>query len=641
MSIWALNASRKKGNELVPGSSKYISNELSTQFSIASSNIENHFTIINNQVNNLSQFMSKVYNEEDIDFNNLISSTENSRNASPIKTIDSKIKSSLIKDLEIRKLKDLDEKSEVEPKIVAGQQIKTLEKLNHLIENTKSSINTSDKLSNSTQEDKSSNNKHEPMVDNSIPDNSFQQNQPSNTSFEQNAKSSTNTLDKSLNSTQKNKSSNNKHEPMVDDFLSNNSFQQDQPQNTSFESVSDESFQAISTAIRKSIAGKIKEENNHQKNVPKTPRARSSIFVSLPARDPILLKSASKPKSTTKKQIENNFKLSPVKIIPTTIIPKPQDDTLKTEDVQSSPEKLDLFTSNEPTRNITEEVQPTITLWDKIGQYRALSPKKFSLSPIKFDKNSNLKKSPLKKLSSKSPSKSPIKSSIKLRKSLIKSPIKLSTKSSIKSPVKPQLKIDVKSPTKTNLKKNTTPIRSPTISRLFAQTASSAAKKVQPKRNELKTNRLPSKITRKPLKLNDIPPIEFTNLPKLTKKSMMEQRSEAAALKPRQKIRVNLRKSEVNKSNILPPPITPAKNYTPDNLPEILSDDNHKPLKSWGKTPEIYKITKSKRNIDPSKIFSKKHSVDLLEVFNKQVSSSPVPTPDKNDRDQYYKSLFE
>ncbi|KAI5961264.1 uncharacterized protein KGF55_004189 [Candida pseudojiufengensis] len=634
MSNWALNASRKKGNGFIPGSSKFISNELSLQFSIASSNLDNHFTTIKDQINSLSEFMNKVYDNDD-EIKHLGAIDEEIINNSPVKVIQPTSIITPNENLEIPISKESEKISQGEVKLFPGQQIETLEKLNHLTKNNHTSPIKIPKLKPiiSQKDDIDLNNTTSPFdkIENHA-------NSRENHKTDQFKSSQSKTVDPktSRNSTRISSESNNLpnrelvnqesddqvHSKYVEkDARANSSpnddFQNTGIQNTTFESASEDSFQAISTAIRKSIAGKKRDENNNRQ-IPKTPRTRSSIFVSLPAREPLLLKSTSKPKSTTKNKIESGFKLSPVKLIPRTDVSKLTGESLKTEDLQSSPEKVNLFTSNEPTKNLTEEVQPTITLWDKISQYRALSPKKYSLSPIKLDTTFRIKKSPVKNFSLKSPT-----------KASNRSPIKSTIKAARESPIKPNI---LRSPTNPQLKKHTTPHKSPT-SRLFAQTVSSAAKKVQPKKIEIPNKQLRPRSARKALKLNDIlPNTEITNLPKLTKKSMMEQRSEAAALKPRQKIVVKLRKSEVSKSTL--PPQTPAKTYTPDNLPKILSDDNHKTLKSWGKTPEIFKIAKLKKHVDPSKIFRKKTSVDLMEVFNTQMLTSPAPTPDKNDKDK-------
>ncbi|KAG2731981.1 hypothetical protein G9P44_004398 [Scheffersomyces stipitis] len=58
--LWAVNATKKKKNELVPGSSRWITNEMSLQYDSALTNCEDHFQDCSSRYDSLSSFVQKV-----------------------------------------------------------------------------------------------------------------------------------------------------------------------------------------------------------------------------------------------------------------------------------------------------------------------------------------------------------------------------------------------------------------------------------------------------------------------------------------------------------------------------------------------------------------------------------------------------
>ena len=58
--LWAVNATKKKKNELVPGSLRWITNEMSLQYDSALTNCEDHFQDCSSRYDSLSSFVQKV-----------------------------------------------------------------------------------------------------------------------------------------------------------------------------------------------------------------------------------------------------------------------------------------------------------------------------------------------------------------------------------------------------------------------------------------------------------------------------------------------------------------------------------------------------------------------------------------------------
>lgn len=360
-------------------------------------------------------------------------------------------------------------------------------------------------------------------------------------------------------------------------------------------SDSDDSFQAISAAIKRNVL-----EKELTSNLKHTPRS-SSKFVSLPARTPIVLKSINRERKSPIPtiSIKNRFSPRRLPVKKSSPIPKLAKLPLRLEAVVIPSAPL----VSSPLKAPSPEAMPIEhehSLWEKIGEYRKLSPKKSN------------DKQPI--------ARSPITNSSPLR----------------------QPPLNQSSPAKFEIP----PLKSPNLDRLAAPTVSSAAKKKKPDARKLENRFLTTTLQRTPRTFDKpkttkvktkVQPVQRS-----VKKSMMEQRSETKA--PRQKIILNLRKVE---TKVLPDesvPQTPVK-YTPENLPDVLSDDNQSPsskvLQPWGRSPELYKIAKSKKKVDPFKIFQKSDRVNLQEVFNKQVvaAQSPAPTPDTNQISKYSKSM--
>lgn len=89
-------------------------------------------------------------------------------------------------------------------------------------------------------------------------------------------------------------------------------------------------------------------------------------------------------------------------------------------------------------------------------------------------------------------------------------------------------------------------------------------------------------------------------------------------------------------------PQTPAKLYTPDNLPDIHTDDedsgrNEKILQSWGHTPELHRIIMQNKNINPTSVFGEVPKLNIEDIFESQSSrqrgrQSPQISPDEKQR---------
>ncbi|KAI3404662.2 hypothetical protein KGF56_002558 [Candida oxycetoniae] len=356
----------------------------------------------------------------------------------------------------------------------------------------------------------------------------------------------------------------------------------------------DNSFEAISTAIRKSTALRNRLAVNPEV-IAKTPNTRSSIFVSFPHRESLLSRHS---KVASDIHGSGNKAFPSSKDESSTDLDRNVDVDLSYKEqvsIQSSPEKLQLFTSNAPSRNITTDLQPTITAWEKIITLRSLSPKRSTLSP---------KRSPIR--SSRSRSRSPI----RIKDSPLKSPHNQSLYRTKSEAI---------------------------LERLTSPTASTAAKSVKKVEKKIQGNRfLTTSLQRKrdddsranyQRLAEPVVPKHKYPLPNSTKKSMMEKRSEAAALKQRQKIVVKVREASQVRGRSLPVTHTPQK-VTPEHLPFIPSDDDKdgysRVVKPWGNSPEIRKLVDAGNNADPSKIFPSRPGVDLSKVFNKTYKQSPM-----------------
>ncbi|KAK6456138.1 uncharacterized protein RJT20DRAFT_41927 [Scheffersomyces xylosifermentans] len=81
--FWAVNATKKKRNELVPGSSRWISNEMSIQYDGVLTNCEDHFQECNSHYDSLNSFMSKVLDPQ-IDKREITPLLESSKSATRV-----------------------------------------------------------------------------------------------------------------------------------------------------------------------------------------------------------------------------------------------------------------------------------------------------------------------------------------------------------------------------------------------------------------------------------------------------------------------------------------------------------------------------------------------------------------------------
>lgn len=88
-------------------------------------------------------------------------------------------------------------------------------------------------------------------------------------------------------------------------------------------------------------------------------------------------------------------------------------------------------------------------------------------------------------------------------------------------------------------------------------------------------------------------------------------------------------------------PHTPGKQYTPETLPDIHTDDedsgsgkNEKILQSWGHTPELHRIIMQNKSINPTSVFGEVPKLNIEDIFESQSSrqrgkQSPQIPPDK------------
>lgn len=624
MSKWAIDATNRIKSEIVPGSSKYILREISEQFVIASTSIESRYLHVRDDANKLESWMKRVLEGEE-DINDLLVENGLSDKAPPqlalsLKTnvpnflpspksreVTIKTPLELLDEVEIENMGSGTNRRQVSGKVREGPKEFTI------IKSFRSS--ESARLGQLAEET-------EPRTT-TISSKKIHKIHPPPT-YKHDSASDQGRID-STNS------------PL-------NPIPPVTPKRSLYTASSDseDSFEAISAAIKRSVL--VKELDLGDKKGSKvlhgTPRRSSSKFVSLPARTPILLNRSARngdiknhsTKTPPTISIKNKFSPRKLPVKRNSPIPKLVKVPLRLESIVIPPTNSDSFVSS-PTQTSNFEVEKdehqrsSASLWSKIGEYRQLSPKK--------PPQTTPKRSPLSIVKAFK-SRSPVRNSSPLRKVQHTSPAKVDI---------PQLK-------------------SPNLDRLAAPTIASAAKKKKPDSKKFENRFLTTTLQRTPRTFDRAKSTKVTekapkaqpkvDIQRSTKKSMMEQRSEAAALKSRQKIILNLRKSEskiirdivqdeAEQAPTHSPPKTPVK-FTPDNLPDVLSDDNLSPsskvLQPWGRTPELYKIAKSKKKVDPFKIFHKSIRVNLLEVFNKQVTAqSPAPTPDESQVSKYSKSM--
>ncbi|EMG46736.1 hypothetical protein G210_3007 [Candida maltosa Xu316] len=511
----------------------------------------------------------------------------------------------------------------------------------------------------------------------------------------------------------------------------------------------DDSFQKISKSIRRNTLGKTSESipgptlssskdsttlNNRSSRIELTKsndksaiskRSRSSVFVALPQREPIMIKqSAQKSRTSTLKS----------SVIATTVEPVTEpyhapESVITEEKFDISPVKLprnesflEKFTvdpipaSNElkdKSDTLIEETSPYKKIWDQIGNYRTLSPVRKSKSPVR------LKSADHSRLQSRSPSrvitsiKSPPKTALPLalttkttdQTDLIS---RLTTPTSASSAkAKPQNhKIETKKPERnkfmaTNLiPKQHSPTKAKTdliknkvdVANIPKLKIPVIEKRVDPmNKNKQKIKLKPTSLFRKKSGLRKshretnnsihqekIPPsspppapspplVEYKppqarivqpkrKLPREEDRNIFEvsprkpkkiKTANGIALPDaarggfkRQKSIENAStplKSKIN--NILP--ITPLK-ISPGSLPQILSDDefgstNNRVLKSWANSPNLRREISSRRTTNPANVLTYNPKIDMMQTFKNTDSvmrgqQSPMPSPDKQEK---------
>ena len=85
MSSWALKATRKKNHDIVPGSSRFVANELDLLFTEATAQIDRHYKQALDDIDQVKRFTKQVLNGT-IDFSLLRSTDASNPYASPIKS---------------------------------------------------------------------------------------------------------------------------------------------------------------------------------------------------------------------------------------------------------------------------------------------------------------------------------------------------------------------------------------------------------------------------------------------------------------------------------------------------------------------------------------------------------------------------
>ncbi|CAI5758581.1 unnamed protein product [Candida verbasci] len=733
--LWAINATKKKKNDhVIAGSSKWVSSELNNQLSISSNSIEQHYNEIVNQNDYLENLLSNLENGV-VDLSFLNDDEDDKKFESRKKNIPPRISDEKREKDEV----DLLNVSFVLPSPKSLAVVKNLPK--------GSPLRNENVRENEIDEPRVSRKRSSLIFE----DDSFQ-------AISKAIRKST--AGKSLtNSSNNNKSESHKsesHKPKSPAMKQESPDSKSAPVKLPDESpkVIPKQVSPISKAPLSSVftpvenTNKIKEQPPPQSSLgsTKTPRSRSSAFISLPAREPIIVKSATKPrkstikshsrmldkldfessfhevqpskafndinkenkidilnanvKPATKFEMNDQFKLSPVRL-PQKFQPKPifesripeiNNDKNKTMKLQppinlthkdrvinsptKSPQKQFIPSSTEiPIRSPIKTTEST-TVWSNIEKYRALSPIK---SPVKNQIRSTSR--------SRSPTRLP--------------PAKLSATPKLSSPIE---------------RKNSMPRRTkspePSISKSTASTTASASRnkskksegrKIErnrflttsliPNNNESTSNdRKSTNVKPLPKKsLSPVRPVQLPPLRKSAKKSMMEIRSEEAALKPKQRIVLNYnhvlkRKSEVRKEeakdtplapkpqpiNHPPPPSdqprqkkpktgnavalpdaargifkrkdntkkpieTPKRRifdtnltkYSPNTLPEVLSDNDFSPskkiLQPWARTPELDKTILKFSTMNPNNFFPAPPKIDINKIFNNdRIEKSPT-----------------
>ncbi|KAK6466023.1 hypothetical protein DFJ63DRAFT_38932 [Scheffersomyces coipomensis] len=583
---WAINAVKKSKTQLVPGSSKWLSKEMSAHYENVLTNSESHFHDFQSYQDDLNSFMKKVMqlNDDEEKLNDFISDRI-SRNTSTFSPIRQK-----------KEEQDQTMESINEDNLAAEEEEKEMEKVVEDISN----LEVQTTVSKTTI----------PVVDT---------------------------------------------EPTIED------------------GGADDSFQAISKAIRKSIADKTalgntffkpesqlssEDENKKEEIIPEsinksytsrksaiTPK-RSSLFVSLPAREPITVTATSKRKSvgrskngssrvydrldvesrmetasivqnepveisakandkqlTETETLDYNFSMSPVKIplskrpfaagsskeetteidIKSDILSKSESNQLKSSHHDAVKSSIPQITasSKEITQHsktlLSESKIPRLSHHEKIKvetNVQEITSPEGSSTPISSrltSRNSPTSIGTSKTSRSKSPE--------------FKSPISVPSRAISRSrSISPYRSKSSRSPTTSLERYSSSPVKEEEmnlINRLSAPTSSSAAKyrsSIATKNSELKkaepvntknrfltttlnssnpqfklqkppqsNRRLPLSHAPSPVKsglsnLDDgsIPKLDSGSIPSLKKKSLMAERSEAAASKPRQKILISV-----------------------------------------------------------------------------------------------------
>ncbi|CAK9438849.1 uncharacterized protein LODBEIA_P30730 [Lodderomyces beijingensis] len=613
MSSWALRAAKKRENEFVPGSSKFVAHELGYQFAEAGAQIGEHYREVKSELDWLSVFTANILDGKvDMSLDDETGGEMNTTVVEPAEVRqelrETKTTTQTREANERRQEKTSDgplQHPEVNP--VAAEAVEVIQ------EGTpETNLNPKTQIAEEKEEEQEQEEEQEEEQEQEQKKEEEEQEQ------EQEKENNSGRMSEHLH-VEPTKVVEIYHDSTSPSFLLPKT-----PAKPSMDS--DSSFQAISTAIRKSTAKRMRDEENflplHLSN-----RPRSSIFVPLPARSSILPSKKSGQESSF--VFENQ---EPTGVKNSAIADDNDDDVSEKKpssvaylmNMQSSPENRSI-SKQENKRGSEEPRRPNSPR--RLLQEESLRAPSIKLQPVNLEASPSAQSTPHQN----------------------RSPTRATNGTGDISAKRPVLDPESSSPEKV-------------LARLTSPTISSAAK-VRPKRVEPRKEKnrflatlLQSSKTATSEKIGKDPKLvapksaepaarlEHSTWTKSTKKSMMEKRSEAAALKKRQKIFVNLNPIRKSESAQQKPddrghaaqsltPQTPMQ-ITPENLPHISSDDDKNPsqkiIQPWGASPELQRLARARKSVDPATIFPANPVLDLSKVFNKAYDlQSPAPTPHK------------
>lgn len=428
----------------------------------------------------------------------------------------------------------------------------------------------------------------------------------------------------------------------------------------------DDSFQAISSAIRKSFAGKPHDRSSARldpvvlpqiKRETKTPK-RSSVYVPLPSREPLAGFSSvrnSVRRTTLAKPSRMLEKLESETASGSSIKPKQNKTarTLSTIRKNLAPDKpLAIAAPRSPndflrrSRNVFMNLRPapvSPTRQSRIrppSPVRVPSPKRTVASPTRQQKSPA--HSPVR-----SPARPATRSPTKSARSVTRSPTRSATRS-------PSLLERLRAPTTASAAK-TSPVKErrpdPVFRNKFLTTSLDPNNPPPLNITSLKPQLLPPHSPRKhgleeslrPAKARDVRPdpphVDLKPAPVVRPERKTPLRSRATDSRRAHGNNVPLpleargKFVRSRKPAKLAEPQTPTTRYTADNLPDIPSDDDAKGgtyLQEWAATPELQRIMEEKKHTDPVAIFGEVPPLDMEAIFDSHSSRSrgaPTPSP--------------